>query len=71
MTKLLYQTIDLSLPIFGNVFERLMYNAFFEFLNDHQLLDSNQSGFRPGDSCVNQLISIAHMIYKAFDANPS
>ena len=29
-----------------------------------------QSGFRPGDSCVHQLISIVHEIYNAFDANP-
>ena len=27
----------------------------------------NQSGFRPGDSCINQLFSIIHDIYKSFD----
>ena len=27
--------------------------------------------FRPNDSCINQLISITHDIYCAFDANPS
>ena len=27
----------------------------------------NQSGFRPGDSCVNQLIPITHEMYKSFD----
>ena len=32
---------------------------------------SNQSGFRPSDSCVNQLIAITHEIFKAFDCNPS
>ena len=30
-----------------------------------------QSGFRPGDSCINQLIAITHNIYTSFDANPS
>ena len=30
----------------------------------------NQSGFRPGDSNINQLISITHTIFKAFDCNP-
>ena len=25
----------------------------------------------PNDSCINQLISIIHNIYRAFDANPS
>ena len=35
------------------------------------MLSVHQSGFRPGDSCVHQLISIVHEIYNAFDANPS
>ena len=34
------------------------------------LLNSCQLGFRPNDSCVNQLISITH-IYCAFDKYPS
>ena len=37
----------------------------------NNLLNSCQSGFRPNDSCINQLISITHNIYRAFDANPS
>ena len=27
----------------------------------------NQSSFKPGDSCINQLLSITHNIYKSFD----
>ena len=27
-------------------------------------------GFIPGDSCVAQLLSITHEIYKSFDCNP-
>ena len=34
-------------------------------------MNSCQSGFRPNDSFINQLISITHNIYRAFDANPS
>ena len=37
----------------------------------NKLLNSYQLGFRPNDSCINQLISITHNIYCAFDANPS
>ena len=38
----------------------------------HKGLNINdQSEFRLGDSCVHQLFSITHDIYKAFDANPS
>ena len=35
------------------------------------LLKASQSGFRPGDSCIHQLIAITHNIFTAFDANPS
>ena len=31
------------------------------------MISPNQSGFRPGDSCVNQLLAITHKIYKSFD----
>ena len=31
------------------------------------LISPNQSGFRPGDSFVNQLLAITHEIYKLFD----
>ena len=36
-----------------------------------KLLNNCQSGFRSNDSCINQLISITHNIYRTFDANPS
>ena len=35
------------------------------------LLNINQSDFRANDSCINQLISITHEIYRAFNCNPS
>ena len=35
------------------------------------MLNPNQSGFMPGDSCIRQLISVTHEIYASFDANPS
>ena len=38
---------------------------------EESLLNSNQSGFRPGDSCINQLLAITHEISEAFDCNPS
>ena len=31
------------------------------------MLHPNQSGFKPGDSCTNQLISISHLIFSSFD----
>ena len=52
---------------FRKIFERLIYNSLFEFFISNKLTSSNQSRFKPGDSCINQLFSITHQIYKSFD----
>ena len=44
-----------------------MFNGMFKFFTENELISSNQSGFKPGDSWVNQLVSITHEIYKSFD----
>ena len=31
-----------------------------DFLEENNLLDSNQSGFRPNNSCESQLLSVVH-----------
>ena len=31
------------------------------------MISSSQSGFKPGDSCIDQLLSITHDIYQSFD----
>ena len=64
-----YRPISL-LPIFGKILEKLMYDSLYSHLVSCKLLNPSQSGFRPGDSTVNQLISITHTIFKAFDCNP-
>ena len=61
-----YRPISL-LPICSKIFERLIYNEMFTFFTENNLISPNQSGFRPGDSCVNQLLAITHEIYKSFD----
>ena len=61
-----YRPISL-LPIFGKNFERIIYNNIFEYLTTNKLISDNQSGFKPGDSCVNQLLSITHEIYHSLD----
>ena len=61
----------LLLPICTKVFEKIIFNSLFEFLDTNKLLNKNQSGFRPSDSCVHQLFSITHEIYRVFDANRS
>ena len=34
---------------------------------DNNLISPKQSGFRPGDSCINLLLSITHDIFISFD----
>ena len=38
----------------------------FNFFIENKLISSNQYGFKLGDSCVNQLLSIIHEIYESF-----
>ena len=59
-----YRPVSL-LPVCGKVFERLIYNSLFEFFIENELLFSNQSDFKPGDSCINQLLPITHEICKS------
>ena len=54
-----YKPISL-LPICSKISECLIYDELFTFFTDNMLISPNQSGFRPGDSCVNQLLAITH-----------
>ena len=65
-----YRPISL-LPIFSKIFEQLIFNSLFNYFMQNKLFTECQSGFIPGDSCVAQLLSITHEIYKSFDRNPS
>ena len=61
-----YRPVSL-LPIFGKIFEHHIYNEMYSFFIESDLISSNQSGFKQGDSCINQLLSIAHDIYQSLD----
>ena len=59
------------LPICGKTFGKVIFDAIYEHLIDNQLLTANQSGFRSGDSIINQLLYITHRICTAFEEFPS
>ena len=65
-----YRSVSL-LAICGKVFEIIVFNPTFEYLEKNSLLCPNQSGFHPFDSCENQLLSIVHDIYANFDQHPT
>ena len=67
-TQILKNYLPVSLlPICGKVFERLIHDSSFKYFIENNVISPNQSGFKPGDSCTNQLISITHQIYQSFD----
>ena len=57
----------LLLPICGKIFEKIIFDEIYQHLTVNKLLSDKQSGFRPGDTNFNQLLSITHEIDNAFE----
>ena len=51
----------------GKFLKKIIFDEIYEHLTANKLLSDKQSGFRPGDSTINQLLSITHDIYNAFE----
>ena len=63
-----YRPISI-LPVCGKLFEKMIYDAYYEYFSNNNIINVNQSGFRSGDSCTNQLSVIVHEILKSFDSS--
>ena len=61
-----YRPISL-LPLCGKILEKIIFDHVYSFLDNNRLISTMQSGFRPGDSCIYQLISITSDIFKNFE----
>ena len=61
-----YRPISL-LSCLGKVFERCIFKYLFNYLRDNRIVSIHQSGFIPGDSTVNQRVSIHHDLCKALE----
>lgn len=61
-----YRPISL-LNTLGKVFEKIVHKHLFNFLSSHKIITNLQSGFVPGDSTVNQLVTIYDTFCKALD----
>ena len=60
-----YRLVSL-LPNCGKILERLLYNVMLNCFFRKWLMSPKQSGFIPGDSCINQLLSINHELLSPF-----
>ena len=63
-----YRPVSL-LPIWSKVLERIICTTMFTYFIENNLIPKNQSGFKPSDSCVKQLLTITHEIFSSFDNN--
>ena len=61
-----YRPVSL-LPDCTKIFGHIIYDNMLKCFLDNILISPNQSGFRSGDSCINQLLSITHDIFTSFD----
>ena len=57
----------LAPPNLWKNFEKIIFDEIYEHLTANKLLSDKQPGFRRGDSTINQLLSITHDIYNAFE----
>ena len=64
-----YRPISL-LPIFGKIFESVIFKDLYNYFNKNKLFTNFQFSFLPGNSCISQLLSIAHDINSSFDCDP-
>ena len=64
-----YRPISL-LPVLGKIFAKLIYNHLYKHFCVNKVPNSSQSGFRPNDSTISQLLSIVHMVFSSFDCSP-
>ena len=51
----------------SKIFERIIYDNLFKVCLDNNLICPKQPGFRLGDFCINQLLSITPYIFTSFD----
>ena len=57
--------------LFYQIYEKCIHHYIQNYFEGNNLFSKSQSGFRKHDSCVSQLLSITHEIFKGFDANSS
>ena len=65
-SKVNYRPVSL-LAYLSKISEKIVFIRLYNFLLDINFLNPFQSGFRPGDTTVNQLILITHKIYEALE----
>ena len=53
------------------MFEKIIFNNLYSYLNENYLITKNQSRFRSGDSNTNQILYLVNEIHQAFESSKS
>ena len=61
-----YRSISIT-SCLGKVMEKIIFKYLYNYLEQHNILTKHQSGFRPKDYTVNQLLEIYHVIIENLD----
>ena len=56
-----YRSISVT-SCLGKILEKIIFKYLSNFVQEHNIITTFQSGFRPRDSTVNQLLEIYHQI---------
>ena len=57
------------LPLIGKLLERVVHKRLLKYLEENNLLDSKQGGFRPGHSTVDTIIKFTNDLYEGINEN--
>ena len=69
-TSSVSKTADIPLlPICSKVLQHIIFHTMFTYFIKNNLISKNTSGFKCGNSCVNQLLAITQEIFFSFDDN--
>ena len=61
-----YRPVSLLCTL-SKCFEKAIFHHLFNYLQQHKIINQWQSGFTPGDSTTNQLVSMYHTFAEALD----
>ena len=62
-----YRPISVLLPVVSRLFEKLVFNQLYQYLNDNCFINSNQSGFRKFHSTITCLLKNTDDWYNGMD----
>ena len=57
------------LPLIGKLLERVVHKRLLKYLEENNLLDAKQGGFRPGHSTVDTIVQFTNDLYKGINEN--